>query len=344
MWTAAWRTVRAIATPWVARELAEARAKLQRARRRDVVIDRDAIDRAIAAAAPPGVPYEAVVLPASVLAARFPDGPAERRGRHMIGRLRLTHRALPTEAVVVIALYSDVAADYFVESMAADVAAAIDDAYGGELAHADTHAGIPVVLKELAVAAGLGVIGKNALFYSHRFAFHCKLQAVFLGAPVSRYDAAPTDREWKLRDCTTCNLCVDACPVGAFDNYEIHKVEACDRVLAGDFFGPRRDHMCRACITRCPVSNDVLKLRRREGAPQRTFWDNEAQLALAADLFMYRPSFWVWLMQRFYYGAAMPGRDAREKKGITDALASSIATATTARTRDGWRLAAKKKR
>src|SRR5690349_7410138 len=115
MWTAAWRTVRAIATPWVERELAAARDKLRRARRADVVIDRDVIDRAVAAAAPPGVPFEAVVLPASALATRFPDGPAERRGYHFTGRVRMTHRALPTDAVLAIALYSDVAADYFIE-------------------------------------------------------------------------------------------------------------------------------------------------------------------------------------------------------------------------------------
>jgi hypothetical protein len=59
---------------------------------------------------------------------------------------------------------------------------------------------------------------------------------------------------------------------------------------------------------------------------------------------MYRPSFWVWLMQRFYYGAPMPGRDARERKGLGDALTSSVNVATSERTRDGWRLAARKKR
>ena len=48
----------------------------------------------------------------------------------MIGKLRLTHRLVTNPAVVVIALYSDVAADYFVESMAADVATEIDRAYG----------------------------------------------------------------------------------------------------------------------------------------------------------------------------------------------------------------------
>jgi ferredoxin len=337
-WRGAWKAVRAIATPRVERDVVAARERLGRARR-EPVIDRDVLDAYVREAAPPGVPYEAVVLRGSELAARFPDGPTERRSRHLIGKVRLTHRAIPSEAVLVIVLFSDVAADYYVESMAAEVAERI-----GEGALADAQAGVPVVLKEIATAAGLGVIGKNALFFSRRFGFNCKLSAVFLGAPVSRYDAAPTSLEWKLADCSSCDLCVEACPVGAFDDFRMNKAEACDRLIAADYFGPRRDHMCRACITRCPASNDLLKLRRSEGAPQRMFWDNEAQLSLAADLFMYRPSFWVWLMQRFYYGAAMPGRDRRARKGLGDALTASIATATSTRTRDGWRLAAKKRR
>jgi hypothetical protein len=38
----------------------------------------------------------------------------------------------------------------------------------------------------------------------------------------------------------------------------------------------------------------------------------------------------------------MPGRDSRQKKGLGDALSSSIRVATTERSRDGWRLFAKK--
>lgn len=342
-WRGQWRAVRAAATPWVKKELAAARTKLRGGPHRDVVIDRAELDRWLREAAPPGVPFDAVVLPGTELAARFPDGPIARRSRHLIGKLRMTHRAITSDAVVVIALFSDVAADYFVESMAADVANQINRAYGPGTAVADAQAGVPVVLKEIATAAGLGAIGKNALFFSHRFGFNCKLSVVFLDAPVSRVEPTPTNTAWKLPDCTTCNLCVEACPVGAFDDYVITKVASCDRLIAADYFGPRRDHMCRACITRCPVSNDVLKLRRREGAPHRAFWDNEAQLSLAADLFMYKPSFWVWLLQRFYYGSEMPDRAARTRKGFGDALTSSVNVATTERTRDGWRLAARKR-
>src|SRR5262249_12646998 len=146
--------------------------------------------------APPDVPFDVVVLPGAELAARFPDGPRERRSRHLIGKLRMTHRAVTSPAVLVIALFSDVAADYFVESMVAAVPSQVDAAYGAGIAVADAQAGVPVVLKEFATAAGLGTIGKNALFFSHRFGFNCKLSVIFLDAPVTRYDASPTNAAW----------------------------------------------------------------------------------------------------------------------------------------------------
>ena len=343
-WHVNWRAIRAATTPWARPAYERARAKLLGRPREDVVLDRTELDAWVGDAAPPDVPFDAVVLDSRELRARFGDGPLERRSLHMHGKLRMTHRGISCPSVIVIALFSDVAADYFVESMAADVAAHINDRYGDGVALADSQASVPVLLKEVATAAGLGRIGKNALFYSRRFGFNCKLNVVFLNARVDRYDATPTDDEWKLADCSTCNLCVEACPVGAFDNFVITRTESCDRLIAGDFFGPRRDHMCRACITRCPVSNDVLKLRRAEGAPRRAFWDNEAQMSLVADLFMYRPSFLVWVLQRFYYGSELPGRATDKKKGYTDSLTAAIKVTTSEQTRDGWRLAARRRR
>jgi len=347
-WNANWRAIRAAATPWVRGHYEAARAKLLGDRtqpvREDAVISRDLLDGWLRDAAPPGVPFDAVVLEGSALRARFGDGPLERRSLHMHGKLRMTHRAIPSRSVLVLVLFSDVAADYFVESMAADVATAANDKYGKGTAFADSQASVPVLLKEVATAAGLGTIGKNALFFSRRFGFNCKLNVVFLNAAVDRYDPTPVNDDWKLPDCSTCNLCVEACPVGAFDNFVITRTESCDRLIAGDFFGPRRDHMCRACITRCPVSNDVLKLRRNEGTLKRVFWDNEAQMSLVADLFMYRPSFLVWLIQRFYYGSELPGRVTDKKRGYTDSLSAAMNVTTSDQTRDGWRLAAKRRR
>ncbi len=349
-WHVNWRAIRAATTPW-------AQPIYERAKQRvfgsgggskpstgNVAIERAKLDRWLADAAPPGVPFDAVVLATEELRTRFGDGPTERRSLHMHGKLRMTHRAIPTPSVVVLALFSDVAADYFVESMAADVAEHVNATYGKGVAVTDSQANLPVVLKEVAAAAGLGTIGKNALLFSRRFGFNCKLEIIFLDAVVDRYDACPDDAQWKLPDCATCNLCVEACPVGAFDDYTITRTESCDRLIAGDFFGPRRDHMCRACIARCPVSNDVLKLRRTDGAPKRAFWDNEAQMSLVADLFMKRPSILVWLLQRFYYGSGLPDRPQHERPGYEDSLSAAVTTTTSSRTRDGWRLAAKRKR
>ncbi len=346
-WNANWRAIRAAATPWARPHYERARAKLMGDRTQpaqDLVIERARLDGWLRDAAPPGVPFDAVVLESSELAKRFGDGPLERRSLHMHGKLRMTHRAIPSHSVLVLVLMSDVAADYYVESMAADVAAKANDKYGTQVAFADSQANVPVLLKEIATAAGLGTIGKNALFFSRRFGFNCKLNIVFLNAPVDRYDATPIGDSWKLPDCSTCNLCVEACPVSAFDNYVITRTESCDRLIAGDFFGPRRDHMCRACITRCPVSNDVLKIRRTEGVPKRAFWDNEAQMSLVADLFMDRPSFFVWLLQRFYYGSGLPGRTHDKKRGYTETLTAAANVTTSSQTRDGWRLAAKRER
>jgi ferredoxin len=342
-WHGSWRAIRAAATPWAKPHYERARAKLF-GPRADGVIARELLDGWLRDAAPPDVPFDAVVLDTNELRTRFGDGPRERRSLHMHGKLRMTHRSIPTRSVIVIALFSDVAADYFIESMAADVAMHVNAGYGDGVAFADSQASVPVLLKEVATAAGLGTIGKNALFFSRRFGFNCKLNVVFLNGAVDRYDTVPTTSVWKLPDCATCNLCVEACPVGAFEDYVITKTESCDRLIAGDFFGPRRDHMCRACITRCPVSNDVLKLRRAEGAPKRAFWDNEAQMSLVADLFMYRPSIVVWFLQRFYYGSELPGRVTDKKKGYTDSLSAAMKVTTSSQTRDGWRLAAKRKR
>lgn len=342
-WHRTWRAIRAAATPWARPSYERARAKLL-GPRREVVIERELLGRWLRDAAPPDVPFDAVVLETAELRTRFGDGPLERRSLHMHGKLRMTHRAIPSRSVIVIALFSDVAADYYVESMAADVALRINEQYGEGIAFADSQANVPVLLKEVATAAGLGTIGKNALFFSRRFGFNCKLNVVFLDAPVDRHDATPSDSTWRLPDCSSCNLCVEACPVGAFDDYVITRTESCDRLIAGDFFGPRRDHMCRACITRCPVSNDVLKLRRSEGAPKRAFWDNEAQMSIVADLFMNKPSFLIWVLQRFYYGSGHPDRPVGRKRGYTETLSAAASVTTSAKTRDGWRLAATKKK
>ena len=59
---------------------------------------------------------------------------------------------------------------------------------------------------------------------------------------------------------------------------------------------------------------------------------------------MYRPAFVVWLLQRFYYGAELPGRVTDKKQGFAAALSSAVKVTTADRTRDGWRLLAMRHR
>ena len=86
-WTGQWRVIRAAATPWVKEQYRTARAKLlgdpKPAPIDAVAVDRETLDAWLQGAAPPGVPFHAVVLPSSVLRSRFGDGPTERRSLHM---------------------------------------------------------------------------------------------------------------------------------------------------------------------------------------------------------------------------------------------------------------------
>jgi hypothetical protein len=86
-------------------------------------------------------------------------------------------------------------------------------------------------------------------------------------------------------------------------------------------------------------AGEALHERERPGPGRR-----DAQMSLVADLFMYRPSFFVWLLQRFYYGSELPGRITDKKKGYTDSLIAAVKVTTSDQTHDGWRLAAKRKR
>ena len=137
----------------------------------------------------------------------------------------MTHRAIPSQAVLVFALFSDVAADYFVETMAADVAASSTREYGDGVALADAQAEHP----------GRAQGGRDRRGPRHDRQERAVLLATASASTASSASCSSTRRsiattrrrsgtEWKLPDCATCNLCVEACPVGAFDDYVITKV------------------------------------------------------------------------------------------------------------------------
>lgn len=309
------------------RILREARAALEQPRPLGGVTPRLStaeLEKLIRKYAPPGVPYEVAFTRTADLRNRF--GRTDKHGYSpMLDRYQLTPNDLPGQSVIVLVLFSDVVADYYNEAIAEYLCE-----------HVNTHHGEGVAvqnlsllrLKEVAVSAGLGTTGKNALFFSNKFGFHCKISVIMLHAELDQYHvvhhspqplppgetpSAPSpDQPWRLPACDTCNLCVNACPVSAIDAYTMKNPVACERVISRDFFGHRRNKTCRACITSCPESNELLKGLYDRGVPKIKFWDYDRQINALGDL-IYRPSFMSWLIQRFYFGGGIPG--AERKKG-----------------------------
>lgn len=67
-----------------------------------------------------------------------------------------------------------------------------------------------VSLKDMAQAAGLGIMGKNRLVLHPRFGANAYLGAIAIDARIDRYSAPLDDAP-----CLTCNLCAVTCPTGA---------------------------------------------------------------------------------------------------------------------------------
>lgn len=292
-------------------------------------IPRSEIDRVLAERAPPGIPYEHVVVRREDLQARSGAKVRFRQSR-LDQSMRMTPADIPSPTVVVLLLFTDVSSDYYIETMAKELRRHVNGKYGRGVAPLEKSA---ILLKEMAVAAGLGTIGKNSLFFGRRFGLNCKIEVIFLHADVDQYSeiepAASGPEPWKLPSCEGCDACIRACPVNAIADFKMERAIACDRVISAEFFGENRNHSCRACVTSCPPSNLLLKEARANGAPRLKFWDNEEQLNYVADIIK-RPSVTQWVMQRFYFGAGIPGQPERPRSSGQSA------------SQDGWRDAARR--
>jgi epoxyqueuosine reductase QueG len=110
--------------------------------------------------------------------------------------------------------------------------------------------------KTAATRAGLGWIGKTALFVSAEFGPAVRLASVF-----TDLDLAPGEPVTRGR-CAGCAVCVQACPAGAgrdvdwvagMARSELFDHEACRRQL--DRFGMPAQ-ICGICIAVCPLSEN----------------------------------------------------------------------------------------
>lgn len=122
--------------------------------------------------------------------------------------------------------------------------------------------------KTVAVRAGLGWIGKSALFISEQFGSAQRLTSVLTDAPIACYDGYIDTR------CGNCMVCVKACPGKAISGraWSVHSEReeyfdaiACRnkaRELCAQRFG-KTATICGKCIQVCPHTQRYL--RRTEG-------------------------------------------------------------------------------
>lgn len=109
--------------------------------------------------------------------------------------------------------------------------------------------------KAVARLAGLGSIGKNALFLSNKFGARVRLGTVLTDLPLPACEAVlPADV------CGGCNRCVQACPALALkgvvwrpeiERSEIVDVEACSQYMKQHFQHIGRGSVCGLCMRVC---------------------------------------------------------------------------------------------
>lgn len=81
--------------------------------------------------------------------------------------------------------------------------------------------------KLLAVHCGLGLYGRNNIFYSNEFGSYAQLLSYISDMPCDE-----SESEWyplgRMAECENCHMCVTACPTGAIDeNRHIINAEIC---------------------------------------------------------------------------------------------------------------------
>ena len=110
-----------------------------------------------------------------------------------------------------------------------------------------------ISLKHAAEIAGLGIIGKNYLLTNPQYGNLLWLSAVLTDAELT------PDEKIQSSMCDNCNLCIDACPVGALNDLSSFGRKGCSKLFVIE--DKKFVIKCFRCRTVCPHSLGIDKSR-----------------------------------------------------------------------------------
>lgn len=114
--------------------------------------------------------------------------------------------------------------------------------------------------KTAAVKAGLGYIGKSALFISDVYGPRVRLGTVFTNMPLDTASCVQEDK------CGDCRICASKCPAMAISGAsfsqggsreDIFDARACSEYMKRSFQHIGRGSVCGICMRYCPKGRDV---------------------------------------------------------------------------------------
>ncbi len=114
--------------------------------------------------------------------------------------------------------------------------------------------------KKAAVLAGLGTVGKSALFLHRSLGPRVRLGTLFTDCPLAQTNAAAESA------CLNCRRCVDACPAkvirGAewrpgIEREELVDANACNNYMRAHFMDIGRGAVCGICMAVCPKGKSL---------------------------------------------------------------------------------------
>ena len=111
--------------------------------------------------------------------------------------------------------------------------------------------------KKAAVDAGLGVIGRNALFIANGVGAGVRLGTIFTDYPFENIENKPA------KSCIGCGVCAKKCPANAIYNIDFDPenptADLLDRKACSDYMKKAyqrigRGSVCGICIANCPMN------------------------------------------------------------------------------------------